>query len=94
VLSLDSNYFELFGTGTQGFATFIEFFHLQDLASPESVRWLDGHAGREWDFDQPPLPQTVDTYRKYLDNVAAFVAARNFRIRDWCDRQSRAAAAK
>lgn len=87
VLSLDSDYFRLFGTGAQGFATFVEFFHLQDLAAPESVRWLDGRVDREWDFDQPPLPQTSDAYRAYLDNVADFVEARNSRIRDWCDRQ-------
>ena len=42
MLTLDSTYFHFFGTGAQGFATFVEFFHLQDLASPDSVRWLDG----------------------------------------------------
>ena len=87
VLAADAEYFCLFGDGRAGFATFIEFFHLQDLASPESVRWLDGHEGREWRFDHPPLPVTADAYRRYLDNVAGFVAARNDRIRDWCDRQ-------
>lgn len=85
VLILDAAYFRLFGEGSEGFAAFVEFFHLQPLASPDSVRWLDGHAGREWDFDSPPLPQTIDAYRHYLDNVATFVAARNARIRDWCD---------
>jgi hypothetical protein len=87
VLSLDRNYFQLFGTGAQGFATFVEFFHLQELASADSVRWLHGSDDREWDFDQPPLPQKLDSYIKYLDNVADFVAARNARIRDWCETQ-------
>lgn len=89
VLSLDADYFQLFGAGRQGFATFTEFFHLQDLATPDSVQWLDGHVDREWRFDEPPLPRTLDAYRNYLDNVADFVAARNARIRNWCDRQAR-----
>jgi hypothetical protein len=87
VLSLDADYFQLFGSGAEGFANYVDFFHLQDLASPDSVRWLDGHVGREWHFDRPPLPRTLGAYRDYLDNVANFVAARNGRIRDWCDRQ-------
>ena len=94
VLSLDGDYFRLFGAGPRGFATVVEFFHLQDLASPDSVRWLDGHVGREWRFGRPPLPRTLDAYRHYLDNVADFVAARNARIRDWCDKQGRVGATK
>lgn len=88
VLDMDADYFRLFGAGHKGFATFVEFFHLQDLAPRGSVRWLDGDTGREWGFDRPPLPQTLDAYRHYLDNVAAFVAARNTRIREWCDQQA------
>ena len=87
VLSLDSEYFRLFGASSKGFATFVEFFHLQDLASPDSVRWLDGHEGPEWSFDRHPLPRTLDAYRDYLDNVASFVDARNARIREWCEEQ-------
>lgn len=92
VLSLDAGYFRLFGAGQTGFATFLEFFHLQDVASADAVQWLDGHDGREWRFDRPPLPRTLDAYRHYLDNVADFVAARNGRIRDWCDKQERVGA--
>ena len=83
---MDAEYFQLFGAGPEGFRNFIEFFHLQDLACDKCVRWLDGHEG-SWTFDQAPLPQTVDTYRNYLDNVLRFVAARNVRIRDWCKSQ-------
>ena len=89
VLSVDRDYFRLFGTSSEGFATFVTFFHLQDLASQDSVRWLDGHVGQEWDFGRPPLPPNLDTYRRYLDEVAEFVAARSARIRDWCDTQHR-----
>jgi hypothetical protein len=87
VLDQDAGYFQLFGDGQSGFAAFVEFFHLQDLASPDSVRWLDGHVDREWSFDRPPLPQNLDAYRRYLENVAGFVALRNGRIRDWCETQ-------
>jgi Family of unknown function (DUF6994) len=89
VLDIDGEYFRLFGAGPRGFATFVDFFHLQDLASPDSVRWLDGHVGREWRFGRPPLPQSLDAYRRYLRNVAAFVAARNVRIQDWFDKNQR-----
>lgn len=89
VLSMDDGYFQLFGTGPGGFATFVNFFHLQDLASRHSVRWLDGSVGQEWDFDRPPLPRALDAYRHYLDNVADFVAARNARIEEWCQEEDR-----
>ncbi|MEJ7786142.1 MAG: hypothetical protein WKF96_15155 [Solirubrobacteraceae bacterium] len=36
----------------------------------------------ERQFGRPPLPRTLDAYRLYLD----FVAARNARIRNWCDK--------
>jgi hypothetical protein len=85
VLDIDASYFQLFGAGHQGFAAFVEFFFLQDLAPHGSVRWLDEHPGREWNFARPPLPRTIDAYRHYLDNVAMFVAARNDRIREWSD---------
>lgn len=91
VLRLDGEYLGLFGAGEEGFNTFVQFFHLQDLVAEGSVRWLDGHVGRKWRFDRPALPRTLDAYRNYLDNVSAFVAARNVRIRNWCDEQRRTA---
>jgi hypothetical protein len=89
VVSLDADYFRLFGAGKQGFATFIDFFHLQDLVSRDSVQWFHGDNRRQWDFNEPPLPRTIDAYRRYLDNLAGFVAARNARIRAWCDTEGR-----
>lgn len=86
VLAVDADYFGLFGAGYEGFQGFIEFFHLQDLVTTDSVRWLDGHQG-SWSFETSPLPKTAEAYRNYLDNVAAFVAARNERIRAWCESQ-------
>jgi uncharacterized protein DUF6994 len=83
VLTQDASYFRLFGSGADGFCNFVEFFHLQDLVSDGSVRWLDGWDRRDWSFDRPPLPQTLDAYRRYLANVASFVGSRNDRIRHW-----------
>jgi hypothetical protein len=76
----------------RGFVTFFEFLHLQDLASQDSVRWLNGYVGQEWRFGNAALPRTLNAYRHYLDNVADFVAAKNTRIRDWCDERQRAGA--
>ena len=87
VLAFDSEYFRLFGDGHAGFITYVDFFHLQDLVPDGSIRWFDEYDGEEWDFAVPPLPQTVDRYRRYLDNVEAFVAARSDRIQDWWHKQ-------
>lgn len=85
VLQVDAGFFGLFGEGAAGFAAYVEFFHLQDLVAAGRIRWLDATGSEEWDFATRPLPQSLDAYRWYLDNVAAFVAARNARIRAWCD---------
>ena len=84
ILKLESGFFELFGKGAQGFTAYVDFFHLQDLVSNDSIRWLDGAEADEWDFRAAPLHQSESGYRDYLDNVAGFVKARNRRIRRWC----------
>lgn len=85
ILSIEAGFFGLFGEGARGFASYVDFFHLQDLVSEGSMRWLDGFEADEWNFDVAPLPQSESDYRKYLDSVAIFVAERNQRIRRWCD---------
>lgn len=85
VLEVDADDFRLFGEGPTGFAAYVDFFHLQDLVSGNSIRWLDDGGSTEWSFATPPLPQSAFAYRRYLDNVVAFVSARNLRIRQWCD---------
>jgi hypothetical protein len=85
VLAIDHDYFRLFGEGQAGFEAFVAFFHLQDLTTANSIKWLDDSEGNIWDFDSFPLPRTIPAYRRYLDNVMAFVAARNIRIREWCE---------
>lgn len=82
-LEADVEFFRLFGEGSSGFRGYVDFFHLQDLVDGDSIRWWDGLAGSEWDFGQAPIPQSPSAYRRYLDNVAAFVSARNGRIEAW-----------
>lgn len=84
-LKVDGEYFRLFGEGSSGFAAYVDFFHLQDLVGGNTIKWLDDFDGNEWNFEAPPLPQSPSAYRRYLDNVAAFVSARNRRIQDWLD---------
>lgn len=83
VLEVDAYYFRLFGEGQDGFAAYVDFFHLQDLVSANSIKWFDGSAIEEWDFGAPALPQSESAYRHYLDNVVTFVSERNNRIRQW-----------
>ncbi|WP_109693216.1 DUF6994 family protein [Nocardioides silvaticus] len=83
VLAVDAHYFRLFGEGLTGFITYVEFFHLQDLVADGTIRWFDEFDGNAWDFTSPPLPQSEASYRRYLSNVAAFVAARGERIDAW-----------
>ncbi len=86
ILNTDAGFFELFGRGAPGFTAYVDFFQLQDLVSNDSISiiWLDGVEADEWDFRAAPLPRSESGYRKYLDNVAGFVASRNRRIRRWC----------
>jgi hypothetical protein len=83
VLEVDADFFGLFGEGATGFAAYVDFFHLGDLVSDGSIRWLDDHSADEWDFSRLPLPQSAAAYRAYLDNVTAFVDARTARIGRW-----------
>lgn len=85
VLEIDEGFFRLFGEGADGFAAYVDFFYLQDLVADGRIRWLDGATVDVWSFDSPALPFTESTYRSYLENVAAFVSARNSRIRAWCE---------
>lgn len=85
VLRVDAEYFGMFGSGHAGFATFVDFFHLQDMVVGTSIRWLDRIERRRWDFDAAPLPTTAASYLTYLNSVAEFVVARNGRIRSWAE---------
>jgi hypothetical protein len=77
VLRFDSKFFHLFGYGVQGFNSYVEFFHLEDLVDAGRIRWFDDFDGPEWIFSNAPLPKTQAAYRRYLDNVLRFVDNRS-----------------
>jgi len=76
VLRADSHFFDLFGRGADGFASYVSFFHLGELAGDGRIRWFDGFTGDSWTFEVSPLPKNLDAYRRYLDNVLRFVRDR------------------
>ena len=81
VLLADSMFYELFGQGDEGFASYTKFFHLDGLVEDGEVRMFDDFDGGSWDFTRAPLPTNRETYRRYLDNVARFVSERNDSIK-------------
>ena len=83
VLASDSAFFRLYGVGQPGFGAYVEFFHLQDLVAGNAIKWFDGSAEEAWSFSNGALPSDADSYRRHLDNVLEFVAARNARIARW-----------
>jgi hypothetical protein len=72
VLLADSTFFELFSRGAEGIASYATFFHLDGLVVDGGVRTFDDLDGGSWDFTGPPLPASLETYRRYLDKVVRF----------------------
>jgi hypothetical protein len=69
-----TDFFGLFGD----FAGYVDFFHLQDLAStsPATVTFFLLFEG----FTASPLPTTLDQYVAYRQRATEFIASRNRRI--------------
>lgn len=67
-------FFDLF----ESFEGYVEFFHLQDLVTPNfsSVRFFGGCAG----LDAPPVPTTAGDYSAYRRDAVEFLTSRNARI--------------
>ena len=76
VLARYDDFFRLF----DDFSGYVKFFLLQDLVSPD-FRMVKFHLPFN-DFQTPPLPSSLDEYRRYKENVLSFVNARNQRIFD------------
>ncbi|RYB93712.1 hypothetical protein EUA93_04675 [Nocardioides oleivorans] len=87
VLTADREFFRLFGVGQEGFEAYVEFFHFQDLVVGNNIKWFDESAETEWSFSSAALPGNDHAYRRHLDNVLAFVTARNQRIARWASLQ-------
>lgn len=72
------DYFELFGT----FERFVEFFHLQDLATPRGIAFFLPFD----DFQRPATPTTVDEYVTYREATLEFIELRGSRMADWVEK--------
>jgi hypothetical protein len=75
VLARYGDFFALF----QDFRGYVDFFLLQDLVNDdyEQVRFFLPFD----DFTSAPAPQSVESYRGFMERSMAFVTARNERIR-------------
>jgi hypothetical protein len=69
-----SSFFDLF----ESFEGYVDFFLLQDLASPDyqSIRYFMPFE----DFDATPFPQDRETYEVFMSRTKDFVTKRNSRI--------------
>ena len=70
----DKDFFDLF----VDFKGFVDYFFLQDCVSPDcsSVKIWVGNA----DFNEDPLPKTVDEYLLWISQQMDFLEKRNGRI--------------
>lgn len=77
VLKAYSDFFALF----EGFAEFVDFFHLQDLvtSSDNEVRFYLPLK----DFNRPGTPATLEEYVRYREAALEFSAQRGRRMADW-----------
>jgi hypothetical protein len=77
VLNAYADFFALF----DGFAEFVDFFHLQDLVTP------DHHEVRFYlpfdNFKRSGMPATKDEYVTYREATLEFIARRNHRMAKW-----------
>ena len=73
-LARDKDFFDLF----VDFKGFVDYFFLQDCVSPDcsSVKIWVGNA----DFNEDPLPKTVDEYLLWISQQMDFLEKRNGRI--------------
>lgn len=77
VLIGDAAFFDLFGQGLQGFAHYVDFFHLSGLVADGRIQWFDDFDGDDRPFVESPLPKTGPAYVRYLENVLDFVDRRS-----------------
>jgi len=76
VINAYEDFFRLFG----GFKEFVEFFHFQDLLTPDDkVRFYLPFDG----FEPFGTPATKEDYVTYREAVLEFIAARNSRMAGW-----------
>jgi hypothetical protein len=77
VLNAYADFFALF----DGFTEFVDFFHLQDLVTPDydGVRFYLPFD----DFERPGTPATTEEYVTYREATLGFIEGRQRRMEKW-----------
>ncbi|WP_458113844.1 hypothetical protein M1D88_07095 [Arthrobacter sp. R1-13] len=78
VINAYKDFFKLFGQGEQGFTAFVDFFHLQDLVTPDynEIRFFVPFEG----FESSGIPADYITYR---NATLEFIVGRRRRMAEW-----------
>lgn len=75
-----ADFFKLFCT----FEQFVDFFHFQDLVTPEGK--IDFFLEEDEDFDRPGVPMTKDEYIRVREVSLKFITLRGNRMADWVEK--------
>jgi hypothetical protein len=75
------DFFELFGQREQGFKEFVDFFHFQDLVTPDynAVRFYLPFKN----FEHSGVPTTIKDYATYRNATLQFIVGRGRRMAEW-----------
>lgn len=81
VLNAYADFFALFGRQEQGFRCFVDFFHFQDLVTPDhdDVRFFLPFNS----FKRPGTPATTEEYVTYREATLDFIEKRGRRMAEW-----------
>ncbi|MFJ6079317.1 DUF6994 family protein [Pseudarthrobacter sp. NPDC092419] len=85
VITNYGDFFELFGT----FENFVEFFHFQDLVTPEGKIAFFLDEDEDTVFTRPGVPATKDEYTRMREASLKFIALRGNRMADWVEENHR-----
>jgi hypothetical protein len=77
-----ADFFELFGT----FKQFVEFFHFQDLVTPEGKIAFFLEEDEDKVFTRPGVPVTKDEYIRVREASLKFIVLRGNRMADWVEK--------
>lgn len=80
VLEKNNDFFSLFGSGIDGFKTYIDFFFLNDIVSKDYTA-VDVFIGKNDFSNSPAFPQSMEEWLVWKEKSSAFIKARNNRIR-------------
>lgn len=81
VINAYADFFALFGQREKGFRCFVDFFHFQDLVTPDydDIRFFLPFDN----FQRRGTPATTEEYVEYRENVLEFINKRGQRMAKW-----------